>query len=127
VEAGLAAIEAADPRFDRFRFLELAKTRFMSVKASLAAWQPESCQALMLPALYQSWSAQVRDLAAQRIRNVFDDLQVGDPQICWVSPGPMLQHVTVQLNAMSLHYAFNEATRQLVFGDDQTMRAFTEY
>jgi predicted lipid-binding transport protein (Tim44 family) len=118
---------AADPGFDRFRFLEMAKSRFGAVKAALAAWQPQPCRTFMTPALYQSWSAQVLDQAAHRIRNVFDDLQVGEPQLVWVQPGPSFQHVAVQLNATSLHYAFNEATRQLLFGDDDTMRAFTEY
>jgi Tim44-like domain len=127
IEAGLAAITATDPAFDRFRLLEQAKTRFVTVKQALAAWQPESCRSFMIPALYESWSAQVMGLRDSRIRNVFDDLQVGDPQPVWVSAGPDLEHLTVQINAMSLHYAFNEGTREVVFGDEQVMRAFTEY
>jgi hypothetical protein len=81
----------------------------------------------MTPSLYQTWSAQVRDLQDQRIRNVFGDLQVADPQVMWVEPGPQTQHITLQLNAMSVHFAFLEGSRQLLYGDDQEMRAFTEY
>jgi predicted lipid-binding transport protein (Tim44 family) len=127
IEAGLAAISGSDPGFDRYQLFQKAKSRFLTVKQALAAWQPETCRAFLIPALYEAWSAQVIGLRDSRIRNVFDDLQVGDPQPVWVSAGPELEHVTLQINAMSLHYAFNEATRQLVFGDDDVMRAFTEY
>jgi predicted lipid-binding transport protein (Tim44 family) len=127
IEAGFGAITASDPGFDRFRLFEQAKSRFVTVKQALAAWQPESCRSFMIPQLYESWSAQVTALRDSRVRNVFDDLQVGDPQAVWVNAGPDLEHITVQINAMSLHYAFNEGSRELLFGDDNVMRAFSEY
>lgn len=125
-EAGLTAIAARDPGFDKAHFLDKVRDAFLELQRG---WQDRDlarARQFMGRGLYLSWQTQVDQMTALHKRNLMDALEVLDSEIVAASSGARYEHLTVRIQAAAIDYEIDETTGKKVFGD-QLRHSFTEF
>lgn len=125
-ESGVAAIQAADPQFDRAAFLGRAQQAFYALQQ---AWQDRDLtvsRPFMSPGLYLGWSAQVQQLIDLHKKNVLESLRLESEDIVKVVHGSAFDDVTVRVSATCADYEVDERTGKIIFGSREPS-SFTEY
>lgn len=125
-EAGLAAIRAADPGFDRDAFLAKVKEAFFTLENAWMNRDMTPAQPFMGRGLYLSWETQVQQFLALHKRNVMESLAIEDLGFAAASHGRRFDHVTVHVEAEAADYEVDERTGDIVFGD-RDLKPFSEY
>ena len=125
-ESGVAAIQAADPQFDRAAFLARVEQAFYALQQ---AWQERdltTSRPFMSPGLYLGWSAQVQQLLDLHKRNVLEGLRIYSVDLAKVVHGTAFDDVTVRITATCMDYEVDERTGEIIFGSREPT-SFTEY
>jgi hypothetical protein len=116
-EAGLAAIAADDPAFDRDAFFKRVESGFYALQT---AWQERDlgpARGFMSPGLYFAWQAQVEQLQEQHRKNVLEGLRIDGITAVAVNNGVAFDDVMVLIEATCADYEIDETTGRIVFGD----------
>ena len=125
-DAALAAIQAADPAFDRDGFLQRVEEAFMRLQK---AWQDRDLVAArpyMGEGLYLSWQSQIEQLVALHKKNILEGLEVLGAVIATAEHGNSYEHITVRVDARAADYEVDERSGAVVFGDRRPAE-FREY
>ncbi len=122
----LTAIAAADPGFDRQRFLDRLQELFFRLKQAWQDREAGAAQPFMTPGMFAAWNSQIETMTSERVRNVLENLAVQDLEFVTASHSEQIDRVTVRINAVAGHYAVAEATGEVVFGSTQP-QPLTEY
>ena len=125
-EAGLAAISAADPAFERNAFLERVASGFGALQTAWQARDLTDARGFMSPGLYYAWQAQVEQLQEQHRKNVLEGLRIDGITPVAVVHSSAFDDVMVRIDATCADYEIDETTGKIVFGDRRP-ESFTEY
>ncbi len=125
-EPGLAAIGAADPAFDRRRFLDRVRNAFFTLQQAWETRDLTPARPFMGRGLYLGWLTQVRQLVTLHKVNRMEDLAITNVEFAAANHGQRYDHVTVRIDASAADYEVDERDGRVVFGD-RVQRPFTEY
>ncbi len=125
-DAGLAALQAADPAFDRTRFLDRVRQAFFTLQQAWEARDLTPARPFMGRGLYLGWLTQVRQLTALHKVNRMEDLAITNIAFAAANHGQRYDHVTVRVDATAADYEIDERDGRVIFGD-KVDRPFTEY
>jgi len=115
-QAGFEAIKASDPQFDGAAFIERVRGAFVALQEAWSDRDLDVGRGFMSPGLYYGCSTQVETMAAERRRNVIENLQISAIAPIGVVHGRAVDDVTVRIDASCVDYEVDETTGQIVFG-----------
>jgi predicted lipid-binding transport protein (Tim44 family) len=124
VEAGIAALTAADGAFAIGAFEARVKTAFLALQDAWCKQQLDAGRAFMSPGAYFSWSAQLEAMASEGRRNVLEQLEVQRIEPVRVVHGRVFDDLTVRISAAAADFDVDQ-NGKVVFGDHR-VRPFRE-
>jgi predicted lipid-binding transport protein (Tim44 family) len=124
VAEGVAGLQVADPSFSLDAFQTRVKGAFLALQDAWCRQNLDSGRAYLSPGAYFAWRAQLDALAAEKRRNVMENLEVRSIQPIQVIHGRVFDDLTVRINAAAADYEV-DADGRTVFGD-RSVRPFTE-
>jgi len=124
--AGFAAIAASDPAFDGAAFVERVRGAFVALQEAWSSRDLDVGRGFMSPGLYYGWSTQVETMAAERRKNVIENVQILAIAPVGVVHGRAVDDVTVRIDASCVDYEVDEASGRIVFGS-QEPEPFVEF
>jgi predicted lipid-binding transport protein (Tim44 family) len=124
VEAGIAALTAADNAVAIGAFEARVKTAFLALQDAWCKQQLDASRAFMSPGAYFSWSAQLEAMAGEGHRNVLEQLAVQRIEPVRVVHGRVFDDLTVRISAAAADFDVDQSGK-VVFGDHQ-VRPFRE-
>lgn len=118
-EAGLAAITAHDPGFNREGFLEEVQRTFFVVQEAWTQRKPEMSRQVMADGLWQQHRVQIQGYLDGHKRNVLEDLSVGDLTIIAAHSDANYDTVTVRVLAACADYDVDDQSGRVVRGNQR--------
>jgi predicted lipid-binding transport protein (Tim44 family) len=115
-EAGLSAIKAKDPGFDRAAFLDQTSRAFFLVQEAWTARKPEMSRQVMADGLWQQHRFSIEGYQSGHRRNVLDDLSLLSQTIVAVHTDDRYDTITVRMLASSSDYDVDETSGRVVRG-----------
>lgn len=122
-EAGLAAIKARDPRFERDAFLGQVQRAFFLVEEAWTERKPEMSRQVMADGLWQQHRFQIESYRSAGKRNVLEGLAVDSLTIIVVHLDDQYDTITVRILARSADYDVTEAGKMVRGSRDQSQWA----
>jgi Tim44-like domain len=116
-DAGLAAIKAHDPAFDRGQFLQQVQATFFVVEGAWTQRRPEVSRQIMADGLWQQHRVQIQGLIDGHRRNILEGLQVGSLTVILADSGPNFDTITVRILAWSTDYDVDDRTGKVIRGN----------
>jgi predicted lipid-binding transport protein (Tim44 family) len=116
VAAGLAAITAHDPAFDRDAFLGEAERAFFLVQQAWTELKPDLSRQVMADGIWQQHRTQIAQYEAQARRNVLEQLAVGGAQIVGAHSDQTYDTLTVRFLAACADYDIDVRSGRIVRG-----------
>lgn len=117
--AGIEAITAHDPAFDRAAFLASAERAFFLVQKAWTEQKPELSRQVMADGIWQQHRSQIEAQQSAGTRNMLDGLAVGSADVVSASSSQSYDTVTVRFLAASADYDVSQSGK-VVRGDKQT-------
>ncbi len=118
-EAGLDAITARDPAFNREVFLEQVQRSFFVVQEAWTQRKPEMSRQVMADSLWQQHRVQIQGYLDAHKRNVLEDLAVGSLTIIAAHTDAGYDTITVRVLAACADYDVDDSTGRVVRGNRQ--------
>jgi predicted lipid-binding transport protein (Tim44 family) len=115
-EAGLAAISAHDPRFDRRQFLEQVQGVFFIVEGAWTQRKPEASRQVMADGLWQQHRIQIQGYVDGNKRNVLEDLTVSSLTVIAAHSDASYDTICVRVSASSADYDVDESSGKVIRG-----------
>jgi predicted lipid-binding transport protein (Tim44 family) len=122
-EAGLAAIKAKDPRFERDAFLGQVQRAFFLVEEAWTERNPTMSRQVMADGLWQQHRFQIESYRSAGKRNVLDGLSVAALTIIVVHLDQQYDTITVRILAQSADYDVNDKGKVIRGSRDQSQWA----
>ncbi len=116
-DAGLAAIVAHDPGFNREAFLEQVQRTFFVVQEAWTQRKPEMSRQVMADSLWQQHRVQIQGYLDAHKRNVLEDLAVGDLTVIAAHSDASYDTVTVRVLAACADYDVDDRNDRVVRGN----------
>ena len=118
-EAGLAAISAHDPAFNRQKFLEGVQAAFYVVEGAWTQRRPEASRQVMADGLWQQHRVQIQGMIDGHKRNILEGLAVLSLTVVVAHSDSNYDTITVRVLATSTDYDVNDDTGKVVRGAKQ--------
>jgi predicted lipid-binding transport protein (Tim44 family) len=124
VAEGIANLRTVDQNFALETFQARVKTAFLAMQDAWCKQNLDAGRAFLSPGAYFTWRAQLETLAAEKRRNVMENIEVLGIQPIQVVHGRVFDDLTVRISAAAADFEV-DADGKIVFGD-RTVRPFTE-
>jgi predicted lipid-binding transport protein (Tim44 family) len=126
LEAGLAQIKIADPRFDAEEFISGARIAFELILNAFAAGDTEALKPLLSPEVASNFAHSIRDRRAkgQRLERKLVTIQSATPVEAYMAG--RTAHVTVKFVSEQVSTLF-DSTDAIVEGDPKTVVEVTDF
>ena len=116
LDAALAQLRAADPRFDLGAFQEEVRRRFVWHRRQLEQRHPELLAGQVSPTLLETLKANAARQVAAGVRTEYRGLRVDGLRPIWLVVGPVRDRFTMAVDNSCAATGVSEDTGQVVFG-----------
>jgi len=117
---------ARNPNFDWDRFRTRIQFIFHNLQTAWSSLEWEKARAYETDALFQMHRYWIERYKRQQLRNELEAIQLTKTEICKLEPDPFYETITVRMHASMFDYTV-KTNGQVVGGDKNTPRQFTEY
>ncbi len=120
LDAALAQLRAADPRFDLGAFQEEVRRRFTWQRRLMEQRRPEALAGQVSPALLEGLKANAARQLAAGVRTEYRGLRVDGLRPIWLVIGPVRDRFTIAIDHSCAATGVSEETGQVVFGGSES-------
>lgn len=120
-------LKAADPAFSESVFKDKVQTIFLKVQQAWTQKKWELARPYESDAIFNRHQSQMDEYTTKRIRNVLEDIIIANVEIVKVELDKYYDSITTRIRAQMIDYEIDETTNQIISGDKNTARTFSEY
>ncbi|MFO0665500.1 MAG: TIM44-like domain-containing protein [Polyangiaceae bacterium] len=126
-QQAMAALNARDPQFEWNNFLGRVTLTFSTFQKAWSERSIEGMRPFMSDAIFATQSYWVDEYKRQRLRNITENARILKVELARASTDAFFDAITVRLYASSFDFTVSDDTNQIVAGNRQRERMYSEY
>lgn len=123
----MGALNARDPQFEWNNFLGRVTLTFSTFQKAWSERSIEGMRPFMSDSIFATQSYWVDEYKRQRLRNITENARILKVELARASTDAFFDAITVRLYASSFDYTVSDDTNQIVAGNRQRERMYSEY